>query len=100
MMRPSDRAYVNLGAGAWGDADLAERARRRRDELAARGLSEDYGSVKADMAQRDRQDMDREIAPLRKPEGAIIVDSTGVPPATVVQIILDAVEQARCCTRS
>lgn len=82
------------------DADLTERARRRRNELAARGIAEDYGNVKADMARRDRQDTEREIAPLRKPDGAIIVDSTDVPPATVVQIILDAVEQARCCTRS
>jgi len=82
------------------DADLTERARRRRDELAARGIGDDCGDVKADMARRDRQDTEREIAPLRKPDGAIIVDSTGVPPSTVVQIILDAVEQARCCTRS
>jgi cytidylate kinase len=82
------------------DADLAERARRRRDELAARGVAEDYGNVKADMAQRDRQDMEREIAPLRKPAGAITVDSTGVTPEAVVLIILDAVEQVRCCTRS
>jgi cytidylate kinase len=52
------------------------------------------------MAQRDRQDMEREIAPLRKPDGAIIVDSTGASPEAVVQIILDAVEQSRCCTRS
>ena len=82
------------------DADLAERARRRRDELAARGVAEDYGNVKADMAQRDRQDMEREIAPLRKPADAITVDSTGVTPEAVVLIILDAVEQVRCCTRS
>jgi cytidylate kinase len=82
------------------DADLAERARRRNKELAASGMTADYGSVKADMAQRDRQDMEREIAPLRKPAGAITVDSTGVTPAAVVDIILDAVEQARCCTRS
>jgi len=82
------------------DADLAERARRRNKELAARGVAADYGSVKADMAQRDRQDMEREIAPLRKPAGAITVDSTGVAPEAVVAIILDAVEQARCCTRS
>ena len=82
------------------DADLAERARRRNKELAARGMTADYGNVKADMAQRDRQDMEREIAPLRKPAGAITVDSTGVTPEAVVDIILDAVEQARCCTRS
>jgi len=82
------------------DADLAERARRRNKELAARGMTTDYGNVKADMAQRDRQDMERKIAPLRKPAGAITVDSTGVAPEAVVAIILDAVEQARCCTRS
>ena len=82
------------------DADLAERARRRQAELAGRGVAASYGEVQADMAQRDRQDMERALAPLRKPDGAITVDSTGVPPDTVVQRIVDAVEQARCCTRS
>jgi CMP/dCMP kinase len=81
------------------DADLAERARRRRDELAAGGTFADYESVKADVALRDRQDTERELAPLRKPPGAVIVDSTGLSPEAVVLRILDAVEQARCCTR-
>ena len=82
------------------DADLAERARRRRDELAARGLPADYESVKAEVALRDRQDMERALAPLRKPPGAVTVDSTALSPEAVVLRILDAVEQARCCTRS
>jgi cytidylate kinase len=82
------------------DADLAERARRRERELAARGTAADYKNVKAEMAERDRQDTERAIAPLRKPADAITVDSTGVAPEMVVQRILDAVEQARCCTRS
>ncbi len=82
------------------DADLAERARRRRDELAAHGLPADYESVKAEVALRDRQDMERELAPLRKPPGAVTVDSTALSPEAVVLRILDAVEQARCCTRS
>ena len=82
------------------DADLAERARRRRDELAARGLPADYESVKAEVALRDRQDMERELAPLRKPAGAVTVDSTALSPEAVVLRILDAVEQARCCTGS
>jgi cytidylate kinase len=82
------------------DADLAERARRRREELAARGLPADYESVKAEVALRDRQDMERELAPLRKPPGAVTVDSTALSPEAVVLRILDAVEQARCCTRS
>jgi cytidylate kinase len=82
------------------DADLAERARRRHDELAARGLPADYESVKTEVALRDRQDMERELAPLRKPPGAVTVDSTALSPEAVVLRILDAVEQARCCTRS
>ena len=82
------------------DADLAERARRRRDELAARGLPADYESVKAEVALRDRQDMERELAPLRKPAGAVTVDSTALSPEAVVQRILEAAEQARCCTGS
>jgi len=82
------------------DADLAERARRRREELAARGLPADYEGVKAEVALRDRQDMERELAPLRKPPGAVTIDSTALSPEAVVLRILDAVEQARCCTRS
>ena len=82
------------------DADLAERARRRRDELAAGGLPADYEGVRAEVALRDRQDMERELAPLRKPAGAVTVDSTALSPEAVVQRILEAVEQARCCTGS
>jgi len=82
------------------DADLAERARRRRDELAARGLPADYESVKAEVALRDRQDTERDLAPLRKPAGAVTVDSTALSPEAVVQRILEAAEQARCCTGS
>jgi len=82
------------------DATLAERARRRRDEQAARGLPADYESVKTEIALRDRQDMQREVAPLRKPEGAMTVDSTSLAPEAVVQRILEMVEQARCCTGS
>jgi CMP/dCMP kinase len=82
------------------DADLAERARRRRDEMAAGGRPAEFSQVEAEVAQRDRQDMERELAPLRKPEGAVTVDSTSLSPEAVVQRILDVVEQARCCTRS
>jgi len=82
------------------DADLAERARRRRDELAAHGLPADYESVKTEVALRDRQDMERALAPLRKPPGAVTVDSTALSPEAVVLRILDAVEQVRCCTGS
>ena len=82
------------------DADLDERARRRREELAATGLPADYETVKAEVVQRDRQDMERDLAPLVRPEGALVLDSTALSPEAVVERMLDAVEQARCCTRS
>ena len=82
------------------DADLDERARRRREELAATGIPADYETVKAEVMQRDRQDMERDLAPLVRPEGAFVLDSTALSPEAVVERMLDAVEQARCCTRS
>ena len=82
------------------DADLDERARRRSEELAATGLPADYETVKAEVTQRDRQDMERDLAPLVRPEGAFVLDSTALSPEAVVERMLDAVEQARCCTRS
>lgn len=82
------------------DADLEERARRRHQELAAKGMPADYESVKADIARRDRQDMERRLAPLVRPAGAVVVDSTALSAQEVVERMLDTVEQARCCTRS
>jgi cytidylate kinase len=83
------------------DADLDTRARRRWKELAARGLaSESLDTVRAEVAERDRQDRERPLAPLVKPEGAVVVDTTGLGIAEVVDTLLRVVEQARCCTRS
>ncbi len=82
------------------DADLDTRARRRRDELAARGVTAELAAVRDEVARRDRQDMERMVAPLVKPEGALVVDTTGRAVADVVETMLKAVGQARCCTRS
>jgi len=82
------------------DADLDTRARRRRDDLVARGLDADLESVREDIERRDRQDMGRALAPLVKPEDAVVVDTTGLGIAEVVDTLLRVVEQARCCTRS
>jgi cytidylate kinase len=82
------------------DADLDTRARRRRDDLVARGLDGDLETVREDVARRDRQDMERVLAPLVKPEGAVVVDTTGRAVAEVVDGLLRMIEQARCCTRS
>ena len=83
------------------DADLDTRARRRREELVARGQSVgDLDAVREEVARRDRQDMERVLAPLVKPEGAVVVDTTGLGISEVVETLLRVVDQARCCTRS
>jgi cytidylate kinase len=82
------------------DADLDTRARRRRDDLLARGMDGDLETVKEEIARRDRQDMERPLAPLVKPEGAVVVDTTGRGITEVVDTLVRVVEQARCCTRS
>lgn len=81
------------------DADPETRARRRRDELGARDIPADLAAVRSEMATRDRQDMDRALAPLAKPEGAVLVDTTELGPEGVVEAMLTIVERVRCCTR-
>ena len=81
------------------DADPETRARRRRDELGARGIPADLAAVRSEMAKRDRQDMDRALAPLSKPEGAVLVDTTALGPEAVVEAMLTIVERVRCSTR-
>ena len=82
------------------DADLDTRAARRQLDLAAQGVSMDVGAVAHDVAQRDRQDSERALAPLRKPEGASVVNTSGLSLEEVVQRMVDVVERARCCTGS
>ncbi len=82
------------------DATLEARARRRREELAERGLALDLDLVREEVARRDRQDMGRAIAPLVRPADAVLVDTTGLDEAEVLERLMDAVERARCSTRS
>ncbi|MET0851582.1 MAG: (d)CMP kinase [Candidatus Rokuibacteriota bacterium] len=82
------------------DAAPEARARRRQQELAARGIVLDLATVRDEVARRDRQDGGRALAPTTVPAGAIIVDSTSLPAAEVVERLVEAVERVRCCTPS
>ena len=81
------------------DAALEERARRRQGDLRRQGHDVPLAEVTQVVDARDREDMRRELAPLVKPEGAVVVDTTGLTPDEVVDVMLRAVEQAGCCTR-
>ena len=59
-------------------ADPLERARRRVADLGARGISAEVGEVLAEIKQRDKQDSERAIAPLRPADDAIKLDTTAM----------------------
>lgn len=58
-------------------ASLGERARRRAADLRARGLAVDEDDLAADIARRDREDSERDVAPLVVPDDATVLDTTG-----------------------
>lgn len=82
------------------DASEAVRARRRMRELAARGRSAKLSEVRGEIAQRDRQDRSRKLAPLVVPDGAIVINSTAKSVEEVVELMLEEVERIQCSTRS
>ena len=69
-------------------ASVNERARRRFEELEAKGESVAFEDVKSDLIRRDRQDSERAIAPLKKAADAIEVDTTGL----TIDSVLDRLE--------
>jgi len=60
------------------------RAQRRYDELVLRGLKVDYAATLAEVKLRDEQDTNRPIAPLRRADDAIFVDSSNRPADEIV----------------
>lgn len=73
-------------------ASSAVRAKRRYDELTAKGQSCDLARIQADMEERDYRDMHREISPLRQAEDAVLVDSSDMTPDQVIETILKLCE--------
>jgi cytidylate kinase len=58
------------------DAKPEERAGRRYKELAGKGMNVDFKKTLEEVIQRDQNDMNRSLSPLRKAEDAILIDST------------------------
>ena len=57
------------------DASAEQRARRRFDEIVARGEKADYDEILSKVRARDRIDSTRAVAPLRPADDAVILDS-------------------------
>jgi cytidylate kinase len=60
------------------------RAQRRYDELVLRGQKVDYAATLAEVKLRDEKDTNRPIAPLRRADDAIFVDSSNRPADEIV----------------
>ena len=71
------------------------RAKRRFDELKNAGEWPDFEKIKADIINRDEQDMSREIAPLRKADDAVLVDSSDMSISEVVDSIVALANERR-----
>ena len=86
---PNATAKIYLTAAA------EERARRRWLELKEKGMPEPYEEVLQAVRDRDNQDMNRKVEPLRQAEDAVLVDSSELTFDQVVDTILGIVEEKR-----
>lgn len=69
-------------------ASADERARRRLDEMRAKGdIISDFEDVKRDIEYRDHNDSNRSLAPLRKAEDAVEIDTTRMSIEQVVEAV-------------
>lgn len=68
-------------------ASVATRAKRRYDQLVEKGETPDIAKIEADIEQRDYQDMNREIAPLKQADDAIYLDTSNMTIDEVVEFI-------------
>ena len=73
-------------------ASVEVRAKRRYDELIAKGQEADLDKIKKDIEERDYRDMNREIAPLRQAEDAVLVDSSYLTIEESAQAILSLIK--------
>ena len=70
-------------------ASVEVRAKRRYLELSEKGISCDFEQIAKDIEIRDRQDMTREISPLKQAEDAVLVDSSDMTIDEAVEAIID-----------
>ena len=74
-------------------ASSKERAARRYKELLEKGETADLDKIEADIIERDERDMNRDIAPLKKAEDAVLIDSSDMGIEEVVEAILAVVNE-------
>lgn len=74
------------------DASVGERARRRYDELKAAGRVVDLDETRREIEERDKRDSERDVAPLRKADDALTIDSSSVNADEVAARVLARIQ--------
>ena len=74
-------------------ASAEVRAKRRTDELTAKGQKADFTTVLKEIQQRDYQDMNRPIAPLKQAKDAILLDTSDLTTEQVIAAAKKIVEE-------
>ncbi len=90
----------DIGTNVLPDADLKifltagidERAKRRYNELTAKGHNVDLAEIKASITNRDKIDSERAVAPLKQADDAILLDTTAMSIDEVVDKIVELAE--------
>ncbi|WP_079509573.1 (d)CMP kinase [Mesobacillus jeotgali] len=70
-------------------ASVEERAQRRHAENIQKGFPSDLEKLKEEIAARDKIDSEREVAPLKKAEDAVEIDTTSLSISDVVEKIME-----------
>ena len=70
-------------------ATARTRADRRHKQLMAKGIDVSVTRLSREMAERDRRDRERTVAPLKPAKDAVVVDTTGLDVDTVVARVLE-----------
>ncbi|MBQ3258340.1 MAG: (d)CMP kinase [Oscillospiraceae bacterium] len=76
-------------------ASAEERARRRYAQLCEKGTDETYESVLAEIIERDKRDSEREAAPLKQAEDAVLLDTSHMTPKESILAVVELVEKKR-----
>jgi hypothetical protein len=88
-------AFINAEIKIFLTASVNERAQRRYAELKAKGVDCVLEDIKADIEKRDYNDTHRALAPLKKADDAVEIDTTGVNVEGVTALILKLISERK-----
>src|SRR5208282_441645 len=74
-------------------ASPEERALRRHKQLKEKGVAANLAALSLEIAERDRRDTTRAVSPLVASADAVLLDTTGLPVAAVVERVLEIVRE-------